>query len=1278
MRFLALIATLACLIAPLGASAQDASDSDTTATETTQDERGYLQAFLEDNLSDAGRDVRIVGLTGALSSRAEIETLSIADDDGIWITLTSVVLDWNRSALLRGQLDVTSLTAEKIDLARLPVTPDGVTPETSVATEFSLPELPVSVKIGEISADKVLLGETIIGTAVEMAVTGNMSLADGAGAAELAIERTDEPGSFTLAAAYANTTKILALDLALKEQSGGIVSTLLKLPDNPALNLTVSGTGPLSDYSADIALETDDEPRLTGNVTIAKVATDQSQVGEQSDDATGEQADKQPENSAYRFSANLEGDLTPLLASEHRRFFGASSGLEIVGLRGADGALDISTLSLKSSALSLNGSLALQPDGWPREFQLVGTVGDGTRLLLPVPDGDTWIERAEVTAAFDAAAGNEWQANIAFDGLEQGPFTIRKGGLLASGTLSQDAPDAVSALISFAIEGLSHPDAALSRAMGDAVNGVTSLTWAKDAPLELRNMDLRAGDARLVGGVLIEGLEGGFPTTANVRVIANDLTRFAPLLDQPLSGAADARINGSGTLLGGKFDVALRARTRDLALGIARVDPLLEGTSILQMKARRDTVGTTLEQLDVRNDAVTMSATAFTDDKGGRATLTASLVDMALVEPKLPGTATIGTDAKWQFGGDVTLNSLTLTLADSIVKASGTLSTGAEGMPVRGQLSGEIGDLSRFAPLAGMPLAGQVDLALEGTGQIETQTFDISTNLDGNSLRTGIADLDKLLTGKLQLSAEAGRTNEAINIRRLTLSSGQVELMAQAISDAVGAPLNITARLNNLGLFAPDFSGPLSASGTVNLIGPEARQITVNLNATGPGGTTAHLAGDILDHGARLNLSADGTGPLGLANSFIAPQSVQGTVSYDLRIDGAPGLAALTGTARTSDARLALPSVGMAIERANGTVQLASGRAQVNLTGQFRDGGSLSVNGPVTLSAPFNGDLAATVTNMTLTDNLIYTTTVDGNLTLSGALAGGAAIGGTITMGETEIRIPSTGAAESVLFDSIRHIAEPARVAQTRRWAGLTGQTDTKTSRPYPLDIQINAPRRIFVRGRGLDAELGGRIRVTGTTHDVIPSGYFQLIRGRLDILTKRLTLTEGLVNLRGSLDPYLRFVAQTDVEETSIEIVIEGLASEVEITFQSQPELPQEEVVSMLLLGRGLDSISPFQAAQLAAAVATLSGRGGDGVFGKLRNSIGLSDLDVTQTDDGATEVSAGAYISEKVYSEVIADSEGRQEINLNLDVSRYVTIKGGVSTDGGTGIGVYFEKDY
>lgn len=1264
MRILLTLSLLICLALALPGwtqaapptGAQGATPAE-IADETEQEraDRGYIQAFLEDNLSGAGRDVRVIGLNGALSSSATIETLTIADADGVWITLSGLTLDWNRSALLRGRVEVSQLSADKIEMPRLPRAEDGLSPDAAVATPFSLPELPVSIQIGEISADEVLLGAPILGTEVELAITGSMSLAGGEGAAKLEIARADDRGAFGLDVAYANATDVLDLALTLDEAPDGIAATLLGLPGRPALSLEIAGNGPLSDYAADITLASDGAPRLSGTVRIA--------------------ATQDP--GARRFSAALEGDLRPLLAEQYRRFFGPSSGLNLTGTRAADGALDIPELSITAAALSLEGALALNAEGWPQRFQLQGTLGDGARLLLPVAEGETWIRRAAITAGFDANAGNAWLAELAFEGLEQGAFDIREGSLSATGEIAQST-GSVTGDVAFDVDGLQHTDAALARAMGRSAKGKTMVTWADDAPLELREMDLRAGDMRLTGGVLLDGLAKGFPAQLNVRLVAGDLSRFALLLDQPLAGSADARITGEGTLLGGAFDGELRARTDALQTGIAQLDPLLTGRSTLRIEARRDSVGTTLEVLDIKNDVVTLAASAFTDTTGGRLQLLASLDDLALVEPRLPGAVQIDSAARWVFGGEVTLEDLRLTFADAELRASGTVSPDAPGMPVAGTLTGEIGDLSRFARIAGQNLAGRVTLSLDGTGQIEDRTFNASVALDGNGLRSGIAELDKLLTGDVRLRAEGARDSEAIDIRRLSLSTAQVDLSARVATDTPGAPLNVEARLANLGLYAPDFSGPVRASGTVHLIGTEARRIAVDLAADGPGGTTAQVQGDILEHGARLDMALSGTAPLGLANTFIAPRLVQGTASYDLRINGAPGLAALSGTARANDVQLALPRLGIALQGGSGSVDLSGARAQVQFGGQFRDGGSVQVSGPVSLNAPYDGDLSVQLAGVRVTDNLLFATNVDGDVRVNGPLTGGALIAGTLNLGETNLRIPSTGAAESVLLDDIQHINAPADVTQTRRRAGLIKEGTAGTTRPFGLDVQINAPRRVFVRGRGVDAELGGRLRVTGDTNNVIPSGFFELIRGRLDILGKRLDLTEGLVDLRGALDPYLRFVAETTADDVIVQIIIEGLLSEIEIMFQSQPELPEEEVVSLLILGRGLDSISPFQAAQLASAVATLAGRDQNDIVGRLRKGFGLSDLDVTQTEEGTTEVTAGAYLSDNVYSEVTADSEGRQEINLNLDISRSVTIKGGVDTEGGTGIGVFFEKDY
>lgn len=54
-----------------------------------EDDRGYLTAFLEDNLSSAGRKVTITGFAGALSSQATVQRIEISDDKASGSRLTA-------------------------------------------------------------------------------------------------------------------------------------------------------------------------------------------------------------------------------------------------------------------------------------------------------------------------------------------------------------------------------------------------------------------------------------------------------------------------------------------------------------------------------------------------------------------------------------------------------------------------------------------------------------------------------------------------------------------------------------------------------------------------------------------------------------------------------------------------------------------------------------------------------------------------------------------------------------------------------------------------------------------------------------------------------------------------------------------------------------------------------------------------------------------------------------------------------------------------------------
>jgi translocation and assembly module TamB len=340
------------------------------------------------------------------------------------------------------------------------------------------------------------------------------------------------------------------------------------------------------------------------------------------------------------------------------------------------------------------------------------------------------------------------------------------------------------------------------------------------------------------------------------------------------------------------------------------------------------------------------------------------------------------------------------------------------------------------------------------------------------------------------------------------------------------------------------------------------------------------------------------------------------------------------------------------------------------------------VDGPVGLTQPLAADLAISLDGLRLYDPNLYEAFIDGRLTVRGPLAGGALISGALALSGAELRVPESGFDTAGALLNLVHVNEPADVRATRDRAGLLGGSGTGKSvrggAAFGLDLTISAPSRIFLRGRGIDAELGGQLRLLGTTLAIVPSGSFNLIRGRLDILGKRLVLSQADLTLSGSFVPVLQIAASTESDGVVSAVKIDGAANDPLVSFTSIPDLPQEEVLARLLFGRALDTISPLQAAQLANAVAVLAGRGGEGLVNRLRRGFGLDDLDVATAEDGSTALTAGKYIAENVYTEVEIGQGGKTSVNLNLDLRQGVTVKAGVDGSGETGIGIFIERDY
>lgn len=1384
MRFLILLLTLLTLWIPAPVAAQD------------DDGASFLERLLQENLSGAGRQIAIRGFSGALSSTAQIEELTIADDQGVWFTARGIVLNWSRLALLTGRVQVSEFAAGEIILARTPVTEE--TAPSPEAAPFSLPNLPVSINIDSLRIDRLEIGEPVFGIANVSRATGSANLSGGEGALSLRLERTDgQRGVFNIAGSYANSTGQLAVNLELDEGPGGIVTTLAGLPGAPALTLSIAGEGPIDDFTADINLNTADQNRLSGRVTTRV-----------EDAAPG-----QPAGSARRFTLDLRGDIRPLLPQEFHDFFGSDLSITADATRQPDGSLAIPSFGLNAQSIQLGGEVRIASDGLPSFVDVTGRIqppaGATGPVVLPI-DTPTELSNADLAISYDDTEGETWTIDVTARDFRRPDMSIDTLRLEGGGGVMRQATNnapRLDANLRFSADGIAMDDPALARAVGPRIDGTTVFVWQSgEGVVTMPVLNVQGEDYRAAADLVFNGLNAALRVTGSVNAALDDISRYSDLAGRPLSGRTDVQAGGSFEPLTGMFDIVATATGTDLTADQDQLDRLLTGETKISLSARRDQTGIQLRQARIEANALDVQASGTVSSNATDLNLKGSFADAAVLGPGFGGSVDIsGRAQQVPEGLRLTLDTVGNDLRVGQPQANGLL-RGESRISFAGLQNGDTITIDRAsvsattlqATATGRYAPGNTDIslvtdfsdlsvmgtgfggAIEGTSRVHDTPdgFRVETDMRGQDLNVGQPQADGLLRGQSVIGLAAVRKGERITVERLNVNATSLSLTAagrydpadtdltaqlrftdlgvlgagfrgaltadaHALSEAGGIRLTADARgsglaignqpqvnallrgdgslslnllrtvegylqidrfafqnpqmtanaqgqvqgdqrrvtvdgrLNNLGLLVPQFPGPLTLQGTINDTG--GPQLQVDLGLRGPGQIDTQLSGSVARDLATTDLALTGSAQLGLVNAFLGSRSVQGGVRFDLTMRGAPALNALGGSVTASNVRFVDPALGVALGGGTARVDIASGTARIDARANVEGGGSVTATGTLGLTAPFNANLNAVLRDARLQDPQLYTTTVNGSIAVTGPLTGGGRISGALSLGQTEVRVPSSFGG-TFTIPVVEHIAEPRPVHATRVRAGLidTEEASGGGSGTLALDITVSARNQIFIRGRGLDAELGGSIHLGGTTANVIPSGQFDLIRGRLDFLDRRLDLTSGSFFIQGDFDAFINLTATTNTSSLTANISVIGPVSDPDIEITSNPSLPEEEVLAQLIFGRDLSSISPLQAAQLASAIATLSGSGGDGIVSRLRRGTGLDNLDIVTDDEGNAGVRAGRYLTSNVYTEVVVGSGDQTQINLNLDVTRSLTVRGTVGQDGSTGIGLYFERDY
>jgi translocation and assembly module TamB len=487
------------------------------------------------------------------------------------------------------------------------------------------------------------------------------------------------------------------------------------------------------------------------------------------------------------------------------------------------------------------------------------------------------------------------------------------------------------------------------------------------------------------------------------------------------------------------------------------------------------------------------------------------------------------------------------------------------------------------------------------------------------------------------------------------------------------------------GLTSPQAAGLPPASASVRGA-IEPTRVTVNGSATAGPATRIEFSGAVPLGAGALALTARGNADLAIIELFGLPPTmdIRGRATLDARIAGTAAVPDVSGTVRISGASFTDIENDIRLEGLAGDVRLDRRTARIGtMTGRFADGGTLAVTGSIGLDAAagFPGDLRVTTERASIRNEPIARGIVNASLTLTGPLARAPVIGGTIRLDRVEVTIPDRlpGSATTI---PVTHTNVPAdrRAFFPQPKPGGPGP---RAAAPPPfdarLDLTITAVNQIVVRGSGINADFGGNFRITGTTRAPQVNGGLRLRRGIVDIIGQRLTITTGTISFADTLDPILDLQATTRAGSYTAIVSITGRASAPVIRFSSVPQLPEDEVLSVVLFGQLSAGLNAGQAIALAEAVASLTGARSGGLLAGLRSRLGVDRLGVVTDENNRPAIEIGGYATDNVFVGVQQGAGANStRMKVQVDITDNLNVQGQLGADGSSALGVGVEVDY
>lgn len=984
---------------------------------------------------------------------------------------------------------------------------------------------------------------------------------------------------------------------------------------------------------------------------------------------------------------------------------------------GADGQADLSLESPNLATLSplagrdLSGALAADVSLKRAGGEMTASIkAKGRNLKTATPAADALL--GETTdLSLNLSTGKEIQVR---DLVLTSPHLDLRGGVaLAGQRLTSD--------LTAKIDDLSPVGPALGMAMAGSVTAslkASGPAGATDLTLRVDGSDLVL-DGLQMGAARLEFTGQGGPKAARGRLSAESSVigqRVAAHGDVTLNDNRLALDNLSAVIGINRIDGGIRV---DLSAGTAegRLTGDIPDLGIIGFIAGDEVWGNGRFSLDLVAPRGQQQVVFNADFKeiwrrwhGQRiaAMSVDSRVEDALAKPVLD----VSLNAKGIDPGDSKVDTLTATAKGPLTGTAVTLDlAGKASAPVKVSLAGTFSTsenkegggvmlrllLSRFAGSygdTGFQTAQPAELAY-GAGVVRVKDLAI---ISGESRVVMNADLNRK-----SLSARAEMVKVPLTWARIidpTLTLyGELNGTA-SIGGTVAAPEgNLSLKLDHFSITPVVEKGPTPLGAELAATWRNGRvAVTAKLDSQGSGvGLTARGELPLVMDGSATAISMptdqpisgrlEGNLALRRLNDFLASSGdrLGGQMVVDLTLAGTLAQRQLSGTVELQGASYENQEWGTRITDIAAVMQGGPEGLEIrNFDGKTPGGGQVSVAGSIGFR-PERGDrqidLKLTARKARLTQIDLVEATAGAEIAVTGTLTD-ILVAGRVDVDEAYVRIPDklpTSVAELPVVE----INHPRRIAPP---AGASSAEAEPANAPpkvlvVRLEVDVEAPNRIYVSGRGLNAELKASLKVRGTLDNPSVAGPISLVKGDLALLGQTFTISRSNITFDGSLDPALDVEARTQRGELTAIVTVSGRPSKPSVKLSSQPPYPEDEVLARLLFNRGAGQLSALEALQLAQSAAQLTGLfgGGPGLVDNVKRSLGVDRLEFRGSEDGtgAGTVAAGRYIGENLYVGVEQElGTGESKATVEYGITQHIKARGELGTE--SKVGVQFEWDY